>query len=147
HTAGWPARAVEFFKLLAWTQNLNHLHLDRAQTIDLRNGDALDLLDGPFDKIAHTADIRRIDSRRTIGRYNIPSVGLFVWRLKPYSVGATNGTPAYCAEEIGPQFYTFSVLGNDAQLYIHPQPEDEPTHIAEELNLPAPIRRRAFEKQ
>ncbi len=25
--AGWPARAVEFFKLLGWNQNIDHLHL------------------------------------------------------------------------------------------------------------------------
>jgi hypothetical protein len=29
--AGWPARAVEFFRLLGWNQNINHLHLHRAQ--------------------------------------------------------------------------------------------------------------------
>src|SRR4029077_16014107 len=34
--AGWPARAVEFFKLLGWNQNYNHVHLDRAMTTDLR---------------------------------------------------------------------------------------------------------------
>src|SRR5512147_522357 len=48
--AGWPTRAVEFFKLLGWTQNLNHQHLDRARTTDVREGEALDLLDGPFDR-------------------------------------------------------------------------------------------------
>src|SRR6267154_154988 len=30
--AGWPARAVEFFKLLGWQQNVNHLHLRRHRT-------------------------------------------------------------------------------------------------------------------
>ena len=141
--AGWPARAVEFFKLLGWTQNLNHQHLDRARTADVRNGDALDLINGPFDRIAHTVDVRRINSRLTRGRYNIPSVGLFVWRLKSYSV---TGTPAYCVEEVGPPCYTFSVLGNNSPLFIRPEHEADPTHIAEELNLPAPIRRRPFEK-
>ncbi len=142
--AGWPARAVEFYKLLDWTQNVNHLHLDRARTVDVRDGEALDRLDGPFDTLAHTVDVRRINSHRRIGRYNIPSVGVFVWRLKVYS--ATQ-TPAYCLEEEGPECYTFNVLGHDTPLYIHPQPEVEPTHIAEELNLPAPIRRRAFEER
>ena len=88
--------------------------------------------------------VRRIASHRAIGRYNIPSVGLFIWRLKWYSV---TKTPAYCLEEIGPQCYTFSVLGNDAPLYNRPQPETEPTRIAEELILPTPIRRRGFEER
>src|SRR6185436_20359308 len=34
--AGWPARAVEFFRLLGWNQNINHLHLHRARTVDVR---------------------------------------------------------------------------------------------------------------
>jgi hypothetical protein len=142
--ADWPARAVEFYRLLSWTQALNHQRPSRGRTVDLRWGDALDRLGGPFDELAHTVDVRRIVSHRTIGRYNIPSIGLFVWRLQWYSV---TKTPAYCLEEIGPQCYTFSVLGNDAPLYNRPQPEMEPTHIAEEVNLPAPIRRRAFEER
>ncbi len=140
--AGWPARAVEVYRLLGWTQHINHLHLHRGGTVDLRKGDALDRLDGPFDELAHTVDIRRIVSHRTIGRYNIPSIGLFVWRLKAYSV---TRTPAYCLEEVGPHCYTFSILGNDTPLYTHSEPEEDPTHIAGELNLPTPIRQRAFE--
>jgi len=142
NVAGWPARAVEFYKLLAWTQAVNHLHLERAQTVDVRCGEALSRLDGPFEEIAHNVDVRRINSNHSQGRYNIPSVGLFVWRLKAYSV---TQTPAYCREEAGPNAYTFSVLGNDAPLFIQPQREESPTDIAGELNVPAPIRRRAFE--
>ncbi len=140
--AGWPARAVEFFKLLARNQHINHLYLQRHRSADLRDRDALDRLDGPFDSIAHTVDIRRIGSRRTRGRSNIPSVGVFVWRLKSCSV---TDTPACCVEESGPNCFTFSVLGQDAPLFVAPQPEDDPTHIAEELNLPAAIRRVAFD--
>src|SRR5215211_746892 len=115
---GWPTRAVEFYTLLGWTQNINHLHLDRARTVDVRNGDAFDLLAGPFDQLVRTVDVRRINSHRAIGRYNIPGVGLFVWRLKTYSVSkvtddAASETPALCVEEYGLQNYTFSVLGND----------------------------------
>lgn len=139
---GWPARVVEFFKLLGWAQHLDHLHLDRHRIVDLHDGDALDLLDGPFDRITHSVDLRRIDSRRTRGRCNIPSVGVFVWRLRSYPVTAT---PACCIEETGPHCFSFSVLGQDTPLYVKPQPEPDPTHIAEELDLPVPIRRHAFE--
>lgn len=140
--AGWPARAVEFYTLLGWTQHLNHVRCTRGRTADVRNGGALDWLDSPFNTIAHTVDVRRTISHRAQGRYNIPSVSLFVWRLQSYPV---TDTPAYCLEEEGPQCYTFSVLGNDTPLYNHPEPETEPTHIADALNLPTPIRRRAFE--
>jgi hypothetical protein len=140
--AGWPARVVEFYKLLGWTQHLNHLRPTQGQTVDLRQGNALDLLDTPFDEIAHTVDIRRIKSPFDLGRYNIPDIGVFVWRLKSYSV---TKTPAYCLEEVDPHCYTFSILGNDTPLYTLPQPEQIPTDIAQELNVPNPIRRRALE--
>jgi hypothetical protein len=139
--AGWPARAVEFFKLLGWNQNINHLHLCRARTTDIRCVGKLDLINGPFDPLAHTVDVRRINSHRTIGRYNIPSVGVFVWRLRSYSI---TGSRPHCAEDVGPNCYTFSVLGQDAPLFIKPEPEPAPTHIAEEMNVPAPIRRLPF---
>jgi hypothetical protein len=140
--AGWPARAVEFFKLLAWTQNVSYRHLYRPATPDVRHGNALDLLDGPFDSIGHTVNVRRIGSHHKPGWHNIPSVGVFVWRLKVYPV---TSTPAYCVEEESPSSFTFSVLGNDAPLFTDAKPETDPTSIAGELNLPVPIRRRALE--
>lgn len=139
---GWPARAVEFYQLLGWTQSLNHLHMERGQTVNLRNQHQLAMLDSPFDELAHTVDVRRINSKLTVGRYNIPSVGVFVWRLKHYAVTETQ---AYCAEGKSPHCFTFSVLGNDAPLFINPQPETDPTHIANEFNLPVPIRRSAID--
>jgi len=74
--AGWPARAVEFFKLLVRDQNINHLYPERHRLVDLRQMDALDRLGGPFESIAHSVDLRRIDSYRATGLFNIPSVGL-----------------------------------------------------------------------
>lgn len=142
--SGWPARAVEFYQLLGWTQALNYQHPDRGKTVDLRNGSRLDLIDSPFDTIAHTVDTRRINSNRSTGFYNIPSVGVFVWRLKSWPVTMT---PAYCQQAAGDHCFTFSVLGNDSPLYINPEPETDPTHIADEFNLPVPVRRRLFKEQ
>jgi hypothetical protein len=141
--AGWPGQAVEFYRLLAATQNIDYLHLHRGQTANLRKGDALDRLDGPFDTIARAVDVRRIDSSHTQGRHNIPGVGVFVCRLKPYSI--TNA-PAYCHEDVGPQCYEFSALGNDSRLFVHPQPVAKQTAIPSELNLPLPIRPRRLAK-
>ncbi|MGZ5043272.1 MAG: hypothetical protein ACXV8P_00650 [Methylobacter sp.] len=149
--AGWPARVVEFYKLLSYTQALQFYksrsamqtpHLQsckRGRTVDLRWSDALNRLDGPFDEIAHTVDVRRINSRLTQGRYNIPSVGLFVWRLKAYSV---TKTPA--ASLVQRNCYTFSVLGNNTPLFTHWERETEPTQIAGLHNLPVPISRHDF---
>lgn len=146
--ANWPARAVEFFTLVSQSQPINHLRcssgdLSRGKTVDLRKGDALSRINGPFDEIAHTIDVRRPNSLRTPGRYNIPSIGLFVWRLRAYSV---QDVLALNREDIGMNFYTFSILGNDISLFSRPIVEDEPTQIAGELNLPAPIRRKALDE-
>ena len=97
----------------------------------------------PLRFLAHTVDVRRINSHRTIGRYNIPSVGVFVWRLKSYSV--TRSRP-HCEENVHPNCYTFSLLGQDAPLFNRPEAETDASHIAEEANVPVPIRRLAFEK-
>lgn len=141
--AGWPAHAVEFFQRLGWNQNINHPHPDRAQTVDVRHVGKLDLIGGAFDPYAHSVDVRRIDSQRTVGCYNISSVGVFVWRLKPYSVTRTR---AHCVDRLCPSGYTFSVLGQDAPLFINPVPESDETDISHELNVPAAIRREAFAK-
>jgi hypothetical protein len=139
--AGWPVRAVEFYKLLGWTQHVNHTRPLHGRTADLREGNALGLIDTAFDSSAHTVDVRRVASPHTQGTFNLPGVGVFVWRLKTYSV---TDAPAHTVDEVGPHAYTFSTLGNDAPLYNRARPETEPTHIAEELNLPVSIRRRAF---
>ena len=81
---GWDAHAVEFFELLSSTQHINHIRLHNVRTPDLRDGDALERLDTAFVSTAHTPDVRRIVTNR--GKYNIPNVGLFLWRLQSYFV-------------------------------------------------------------
>jgi hypothetical protein len=137
--AGWRAYAVEFYKLLSWTQAMKHLRPGQGQTVDLRWGDALDLLGGPFDSLAHTVDVRRVSSCYQPGRYNIPSIGVYVWRMKSYPVPMTQ---AYCLERGSAQRYTFSVLANDVPLFTKMPGAD-----AEEPGGPVPILRRAFERR
>lgn len=131
HVAGWPARAVEFYKLAAQTQSINHLHLERGQTVDIRKGHLLNEIEGPFDETAHMVDVRRISSPHTPGRYNLSNVGLFVWRLKVRQVKQT--VAAMLDEK--PNCFRFSILGNDVPLYLRPQPESDPSTIAKEWNF------------
>src|SRR5205823_11270833 len=56
---GWAAHAVEFFQLLIWSQNLNHLRMFSQGCPDLRDPEAVDRLDGAFDFMGHTVDVRR----------------------------------------------------------------------------------------
>jgi len=139
--ADWPARAVEFYRLLGWMQHLDHAHPRRGGSADLRRPGPLDLLGSAFDPFAHTVDVRRISSGGRRGRYNIPEIGLFVSRLRSYAVSATL---AYCYEERGPHCFTFSALGNDTPLYQRVVAETQPSHIAQEENLPVPLRHYRF---
>ncbi|MGH9509432.1 MAG: phage tail protein, partial [Terriglobales bacterium] len=134
---GWPARAVEFFQLLATTQHLNHVRLGNVRTPDLRDTDALELLDGPFESAAHTGEVRSIVSGR--GRYNIPNVGLFLWRLQSYEVARST---ARLVGKPSDGRFTFSPLGDSQPLFNRPQTEREITHLAEEINVPGRLRRR-----
>ena len=143
--AAWPARAVESYRLLGWNQHLAHLHLDRGRTVDLRDVDALVTLGGPFDRLAHRVDVREVGAERprTQGLWNIPSVAVHVWRLGSYPI---TRAPARAVDSLSVDGYTFSVLGNDAQLFARPQREPELT-IAAESNRPVPISRQALARE
>lgn len=141
--AGWPARAVEFMTLLGRAQSLTYPDLSHGRTVELRDADALQRLGGAFEAIAHTVDIRGLSLSCSAGRYNIPSVGLFVWTLRSYGVSLRQ---PYNQEGIGPQCYTFSALGNDAPLYVSPQPPEDGA-IDDELHVPVAISRRLLDRR
>src|SRR5215217_1253308 len=144
---GWHAHAVAFFELLGWAQNLNHLRyqaspihdardpgvFDRVGTVNLRNADALDLLNGPFDVVCHTVDVRPIS--RAEGWYNIPKIGFFLWRLRHYPLTGITARQASVSHG-----YHFSTLGNPASLFNNPEPEADPTGLASEIDVPSAVR-------
>ncbi|MFI6655746.1 hypothetical protein ACIBL8_09595 [Streptomyces sp. NPDC050523] len=137
--AGWPARAVELSRLVAQNQSVKLFRdTGRGRLLDLRDGSALALTGGPFATTARTVDVRRANSGRSQGGWTPAGVGLFVWRLKAYSV---TSSPAYCIDRAR-NLYTFSILGNDGPLVTEPVPEPSPTHIATVDNVPAFITRR-----
>ncbi|MEX6688161.1 hypothetical protein QTN47_11680 [Danxiaibacter flavus] len=130
---GWTANVVEYFQLLATTQYLNHLRPTNLSVSALRNWEKMEYVNTPFDKLTRTLDVRNIESRR--GKYNIPNVGIFLWRLDSYSI---TSAPAYKVDD---RRYKFDALGKDTQLYNHPVPEDEITHLSTPVNVPMPISR------
>jgi hypothetical protein len=142
--AGWPSRVVECGRHVSASESINHMHLKRGQTLDLRTVDALDLLGTPFDRSSRTVEVRGVNSPYARGTYNLPDVAVFLWRLPVYSI---TRSPALCLQEAGDHCYTFSILGNDVPLYNLPTIDPRPTEIAKESNLPSPIRRRAFAEQ
>lgn len=146
--AGWPSRAVELSRQLAHHQPVRLYgaatpaadvrRAGRGRFADLRDGAQLDLAASPFGSLARTADVRRADSRHRQGGHTPAGVGLYVWRLRPYSV---TRAPAYCIDRAR-NLFTFSVLGNDTPLVTRPEPEPHAAHIATMDNLPDAIGRR-----
>lgn len=133
---GWNARAVEFFQLLGATQYMNHLRPHSRYAPDLRRWEPLARIGGAFDTLAHTVDVRNIENGR--GRFNIPNVGLFLWRLDAYR---HSRSPAVRVDD---RRYLISPLGHPLPLFTNPQSEDEITHLADPINVPDPIRRRVM---
>lgn len=132
---GWPSHAVEFFEQLATTQYMKHVRLYAPATADLRNIRALFQLDGAFNAIAHTAEMRRPESGA--GRYNIPNIGIFLWRLLALSLTGVPLTPA--SGDASGRKFRVNPLGADMQLFRFAQVEGDIAHLAEPINAPEPL--------
>ena len=142
-TTGWRARAVEFFELLGTTQYLDHRRPHSVRTPNLREAAQLERVDGPFDRSAHTVEVRSLPA----GRYNIANVGLYLWRLQAYALQRARARAMTSLEG----FYSFDALGRDVAepllrgeglLFNRPRTEQEITHLAQPENVPEPLSRR-----
>ena len=146
---GWEGVVVESFKRLARARH--RLDPEPARfsgpltrtppggTADLRIGRVGDVLDGPFDDMAHTPDFRRIEGYQ--GRYNIPKLNFFLYRLFAYKV--IKATPW----DFGDQRFTFDPSGRDIALF-RPSLRIDNTEWTpvQEWQLPAPIPSRLLEQ-
>jgi hypothetical protein len=176
NVTGWPAHAVEMMETLAWSQHINHVRrtlavdvkrpfdasaaelrhppaTTRVGTVLVRDSDGMGLLDGPFDRTAHTVDVRRAPdgltppsrrrprARRQEGLYGARKTGFFLWRLRPYSL---DDVPARRAEAPATHGWHFRALGAAAPLFTRPRAERDPARQSTELHVPGPIRPGAF---
>lgn len=133
---GWRARAVEFFDRLAIAQNVHHIRPNNT-TVNLRNSNQLQLLGSPFEQqTAYSAAVREQ------GKYNIPNIGLFLWRLQSYPVTKGNAQVVQAtSESLQDRCFAFSCLHKtDLWLLNPPQTETEITQLAEEINVPGKLR-------
>jgi hypothetical protein len=140
--SGLACHAVEYWKRLMVTQSMRLVHPDMGGTVSLRNRAALLRLTTPFDRTAHLAEVRRINSAGpglARGRYNLGNIGLHVWPLTP---AALTGHVALQAAPALPTF-RFHPLGCDAPLYDRPRARAE-GRSATEADLPLPISRGLF---
>jgi hypothetical protein len=135
--SGWPTDLAEFFQVLGWSQNMNHLRLGAPLTPDLRDVYQLSLLGRAADPFAHAADFKPgspLDAPRitpnalgigraaygTPGRYQIKNLGFFVRRLQTFVLKGV--TPAALPPDaLSPpetSCFTFDPLQRDTPLFV-----------------------------
>jgi hypothetical protein len=131
----WPAHAVEFFEQLATTQYMKHIRLYAPATATVRDEGAMLRVDSAFNSAAHTAEMRRPETG--VGRYNIPNIGIFLWRLLALPLSAIPLTPDP-GDTTGRKFRV-NPLGADLRLFRHARTEDDISHLAEPVNVPEPL--------
>jgi hypothetical protein len=154
--SGLPAAAVEFFKRLITTESMRHVRPHHASTVDLRRGGELERQGSAFDTLNRTVDVRRIAPRVRValdpdptpldislhggGKFNIPDVGVCLWRWKAFPV---TKAPAF---RVDTERYMFSPLGQDMPLFNNPPSRASFTSLTTRLDVPQPILRREFHK-
>jgi hypothetical protein len=134
---GWSALAVEFFTRLSTTQFMNHLRKQSLGTADIRHHAIASTAGTPFDRNSHAVEVRRIRSKR--GRFNIPNIGIYVWRLRAFANPDNPGQ----AFRIGDGHYTFDPLGADRALINVPTAKRDPFTRTKLSDVPAPLGVRA----
>lgn len=134
---GWHGRAVEDFAFLGHTQNPTYPRFGKGTLFDIRRPENPALAGGPFAPPEHfrTVDVRRIANHR--GRYNLPNLALFLWRLKTFALHAG---PARQAPGTPAGRYSFDALGRDTRLFNHPATRAEIVRLAAEHELPVALR-------
>ncbi|HEV3037638.1 MAG TPA: hypothetical protein VHA33_07630 [Candidatus Angelobacter sp.] len=134
---GWDAKIVEFFRRMARTRHgldpeigmpLGTAYPDELQSAeglvgsttrtgiggfaDLRNAYGASKAHSAFDEFFHTADFRL--GRGMRGWYNIPRLGVFLWKLESLGVDQTTPVPVLgCAQPT----FTFDPTGRQIPLF------------------------------
>jgi hypothetical protein len=134
---GWETHSAEYFQLLTATQHVNHVRPRKGALLDLRDDEALGRIKSPFDRIARTLDVRHIQNGR--GRYNIPNIGIFLWRLESFSLTAT---PAF---QLDAHRFLFNPLGINTQLFNLLVTEVGSGALGVPVNVPEPLGRRLLD--
>ncbi|MDW5265451.1 MULTISPECIES: hypothetical protein [Acidobacteriaceae] len=143
----WGAHAVEFFRVLADTQYMNHIRLQNHYAPDVRNWKAGLYIETGFDRTAHKVDVRRIASVMPTeqGRYNIQNIGIFLWSLGAWSITNSPATPSAANAPGNPECFRFSSLGMDIPLFHKALSQGtDITDPARPNNVPDRLRRRVL---
>ncbi len=137
---GWAAHAVEMRERLVWTQHLNHQRPDaggvpplslttsifapaRGGTVNVRDPGLLSLVNGPFDPFAHVVDVKPpLQKSGAVSGYNLPNLGVFLWRLEDYTVPASKPVMPAAPDDI----VALTTTGADFAVRFHLHAQGEP---------------------
>lgn len=140
-TTGWPNRAIELGRLVDVYQPVGRPQPDRGRLVDIRDAEALLAVGPPFGREAHLVDVRRVTSHRRRGLYNLPSIGIALWRLASDALGVV---PATCVDD--DIHFTFDPLGRDLPLCTSPTLRSPGAPPAADIDVPALISRGALKQ-
>jgi hypothetical protein len=123
--SGWSVVAVEFFQRLATSQHMNHVRPAAPAFADLRNTARCRASRSPFSTMAHSPAAGQPGAYA--GRYNIPHLGLFIWRRAAAPIWPVeNPAAGYLGGAVprpdapDPGLLTFDPLGRDLPLVNRP---------------------------
>jgi len=143
----YSAKAVEYYAHLSATPSMRAPRLDRPTTADLNAPDILAVHGTAFDRSPRTPDMRSI--ARAGGRYNIPNVGIHLWRLEappfagpqegPYTINRLASTLPMVAWEAHPGHFALHPSGAAVPLFLPQQNTDE--HSPQLYEVPDRLRR------
>ena len=153
---GWDGRAVELYNRVSVTQYFDHLRPGLGGTANLRQLHDVTLVGSAFDPLTYTPDIRLMSGTRLApqlaaerpvarpgrqfvgvgqGRPNLPNLGLFIWRLRPYRLEQATAFSYH-----DNQRFNFSPLGHDIRLFNTPPETCDFANVAREHELPVALR-------
>ena len=147
--SGWKGEGAEFFESMGWSQNVDHVRMNRPLMPDMRDPSQFSLLGRAADPFAHAADFRPAGALEqpvtnagglgvsatgwgTPGRYQIKNLGFFVRRLQTFPVSGV--TPAAVAPGLAP-------AGDETCFSFNPLFREIPLF---DLDSAVPISRAAF---
>ncbi|RKH55947.1 hypothetical protein [Corallococcus aberystwythensis] len=138
---GWSAVVVDDFRLLATTQSMLHLHLERGRSLDVRRRGAM----APRPSGARASfgvSVRGAeDSRGPQGQLNLQHVHVLLSRTQAYPV--ERSTPRWVAEGC----YTFHALGLDTPLYTRRLHTPALRELPATLEQPLPFTSKGMEEE
>ena len=153
--SGRATMAVEEFRNLVTTLSLRDVRPTQFATASLRTAADLEDLNGPFNALNRTIDVRSITPRTSSpqvpgatpleivlhgpGRFNVPQVSVWMWRWQSCPVTNSVAVPQ------GGGGYSFSSLGGPVPLFQTVPDESAPfSWLVQEEDVPEPISLQRF---